>query len=189
MKKLNLLFCALLIVSVTFSCKDQKAENQDEMEQSASDANASTSGQNDMNSEKMDSNSNEKSNNMVMYTTDPAMAVLGKKQEAEIKVIDLKLIKLTDPDGADKGSELTYKVEVTNKEQIGGDRLYIETQDFRLELDNGKKIAPKSRGLSIEPEETATSDEDTFEIPQGAKPVAMHLFFNDTRAIVKLMNK
>lgn len=119
----------------------------------------------------------------------PDSVSLGKNKEAFIKIKDLKAIELSNPEGQATGIELTYKIELTNKNAIGGDAVGIATSDFRLELDNGNKIAPSSVYVNAKPDATNLSDDDKFTIPAGAKPTALNLFYNQTRASIKLQIK
>ena len=119
-------------------------------------------------------------------TAMPDSVSLGKNKEALVKLKDLKAIELSNPDGQVTGMELTYKIELTNKSAIGGNSVGIATTDFRLELDNGTKIAPSSIYVSAAPEATKLSEDDKFAIPAGAKPTALDLFYDQTRASIKL---
>ncbi|MFT3904192.1 MAG: hypothetical protein QM727_13535 [Niabella sp.] len=116
----------------------------------------------------------------------PDTVLLGKNNEAFIRIKDIKAVGLSDPDGKFEGMELVYKIELTNKKAIGdGSNIGINTGNFRLELDNGQKIAPASIYVSAQPEETKTSEQDKFTIPAGAKPVGLSLFMDGTRATIK----
>lgn len=124
-----------------------------------------------------------------VVTASPDSALLGKNKEALIKIKDLKAIELSNPDGTSAGVELTYKIELTNKNAIGGSEIGLPTTDFRLELDNGNKIAPNSIFVSAAAEATKLSDDDKFIIPAGAKPTALSLFYDQTKASIKLEMK
>lgn len=119
-------------------------------------------------------------------TATPDSVSLGKNKEALIKIKDLKAVDLSDPEGHSTGIELTYKIELTNKNAIGGNSVGVATTDFRLELDNGNKIAPSSVYVNAEADATKLSDNDKFTIPAGAKPTAISLFYDQTRASIKL---
>lgn len=82
--------------------------------------------------------------------------------------------------------ELTYKIELTNKNQIGGTSVGLPTTDFRLQLDNGNKISPSSIFVDADLEATKLSTDDKFTIPAGAKPTRLNLFYDQTRASIKL---
>ena len=71
----------------------------------------------------------------------PETILLGKNKEASLKILDLKAIDLSDPDGKSLGVQLSYQLELTNKNTIGGSSIQIDPAQFRLELDNGTKIS------------------------------------------------
>lgn len=121
----------------------------------------------------------------------PDTALLGKAKEALVKLIPVSATDLTDPDGKSLGIELVFKLSLTNKEKIGGDEISVNTADFRLVLDNNTSISQKYGGnFSCEPESTKESDSDiTYRLPAGAKPKALNLFFDETRASVQLSLK
>lgn len=183
MKKLSL---AIAIVAFTMqvSCKKEnttEAATSTEAN-SSTESNSSTSLQNT--SEKMNDPNTPKT---YTITASPEVSLLGKKSEAQIKVVNIKALELSDPDGKITGTELTYQIDVTNKNAIQGGSVFMNPGDFRLELDNGNKISHDDYdAFSIAEEETKTSETQTFKIPAGTKPVALHLFFKETRAVVKL---
>lgn len=173
MTKSILVFSLLSVLTLSYSCKSSKKQD---------DTKAQTSSQAD------DSNTAVAATGTKTYTVTatPDSAFLGKKKEALIRLKDMKAIDLSDPDGKITGMELTYKIEVTNKNAIGGNNIGISTNNFRLVLDNGNKIAPSSVFVAADADETKLSDEDKFEIPAGAKPVSLNLFYDQTNAAVKL---
>lgn len=120
-------------------------------------------------------------------TITPDSAILGKQKEALVKVTGATAIALTDPDGKDNGIELTFKLTVTNKTQIGNGRsVSIAYSDSRLQLDNGTNITHDSGTdfLRAQPEATSGVESWTFKVPAGAKPSALNLFYDDTRVSV-----
>ncbi len=122
-----------------------------------------------------------------VVTALPDSVLLGKNKEAVIKIKNLKATELSNPNGQVTGIELTYDIEVTNKNSIGGSSTYINPSDFRLELDNGTKLTHDFYNtVSVEPEATASSTGNKFIIPPGAKPTALNLFYSETRSTVKL---
>jgi len=187
MKKNLLILGLTAILATTYSCKDNN-KDKDMMEEDQTEQNHSDTDVDNDSQESADSDFSNASK-IYNYTTNPESVLLGKDQMAMVKLKDLNAIVLSDPDGKNKGMEFTYKVELTNKREIGGSRINVATKDFRLELDNGNKIASDSKYFSADAEETKTSDEVTFEVPAGAKPVAIHLFLDETRATVKLEEK
>jgi len=161
-------------IMASYSCKENKKDQ----------ANQTTTSQPSTETSSGSGSSNEPKTYVV--TALPDTVLLGKNKEAFIKIKDLKAIELSNPDGTSAGIEFSYKIELTNKNPIGGNSVGLPTTDFRLELDNGNKIAPKSTFVSAEPEATKLSDDDKFTIPAGAKPTALHLFFDQTRVSIKL---
>lgn len=119
-------------------------------------------------------------------TATPDSVSLGKNKEALIKIKDLKAVELSNSNGQVTGIELTYKIELTNRNAIGGDAVGVATSDFRLELNNGNKIAPGSVYVNAQADATKLSDEDKFTLPAGSKPTALNLFYDQTRASIKL---
>ncbi|POY35444.1 hypothetical protein C3K47_15400 [Solitalea longa] len=175
MKKTVIAIALIAGLVTTYSCKEnKKQEEQTEQGSNSEPAAESTTSAEPKSYE---------------VTTSPDSVFLGKDKEAFIRIKDLKAIELSNPDGQNTGIELTYKVELTNKNAIGGNQIGIATTDFRLELDNGSKIAPSSVYVSAAPEATTLSGEDKFVIPAGAKPVALNLFYDQTRTSVKLQLK
>ena len=171
MKKNVIAILVLSVIITTYSCKKEKEEQ------------TPTSEATEKNTESGTSASEPKT---YVVTATPESVLLGKNKEASVKIKDLTAIELSDPDGNSTGIELTYKIELTNKSAIGGNSIGLGTADFRLELDNGNKIAPTSAYVSAAPEETKLSDVDKFIIPAGAKPTGLVLFYDQTRAAVKL---
>lgn len=175
MTKSILVFSLLSVITLSYSCKSSKKQD-DKKAQASSQADSAQS------------NTAVAATGTKTYavTATPDSAFLGKKKEALIRLKDMKAIDLSDPDGKITGMELTYKIELTNKNAIGGNNIGISTNNFRLVLDNGNKIAPSSVFVAADANETKLSDEDKFEIPAGAKPVSLNLFYDQTNAAVKL---
>lgn len=120
----------------------------------------------------------------------PETILLGKNKEASLKLLNLKAIDLSDPDGKSLGIEFSYDIEVTNKKPIGESAIYIDPTTFRLELDNGTKITyDKYNTVDVSPESTKISTPNTYKLPAGTKPAALNLFFDETRVSVKLEMK
>jgi hypothetical protein len=117
----------------------------------------------------------------------PETILLGKNNEASIKILNLKAIDLSDPEGKSLGIQLSYDMEVTNKNVIGGSSVYLDPTKFRLELDNGTKITyDQYNTVDVTAESTKTSSGNTYKLPPGTKPVALNLFLDETRVSVKL---
>ena len=121
----------------------------------------------------------------------PETILLGKNKEASLKILNLKAIDLSDPDGKSLGIQLSYQLELTNKNPIGGSYVQIDPSKFRLELDNGTKISHDDySSVLADAESTKTTTEDCiFKLPAGTKPVALNLFYDETRVSVKLEMK
>ena len=174
MKKNVIAIVMLTGIMTIYSCKDNKKEQEDQTttSQPATDENSGSA------------TSSEPKTYTVTATPDAAL--LGKNKEASIKIKDLTALELSNPDGTSAGIELSYKIELTNKNAIGGNSVGISTADFRLTLDNGNKIPPNSTYVNAEPEATKLSDADKFIIPAGAKPTSLDLFYDQTRVSIKL---
>ena len=120
----------------------------------------------------------------------PDTILLGKEKEASLKLINMKAIDLSDPDGKSLGIQFSYDIELTNKRAIGGSKVYIDPSTFRLELDNGTKISHDDyTSFNAEAESTVTRSGLIFKLPAGTKPVALNLFLDETRVSVKLEMK
>ena len=117
----------------------------------------------------------------------PDSAVLGKQKEAAIKLIGVGATDLSDPDGKSQGIELTFKINLTNKNKIGGAEISVSPSDFRLVLDNNTSISQTSGNyVSSEPESSKESDVVTYRLPAGSKPKTLNLFYDETRSSVGL---
>lgn len=178
MKKIYLAI-AILALTLQTSCKKEGTteENTPSTETTATSENETKSEDNTaMNTPKTYS-----------ITATPEFSMLGKNNEVQVKLINLKALELSDPDGKITGIELTYQLEVTNKNTINKGSIFVNPRDFRLELENGNKIShDQYTAFPVEEEETKTSEKQIFKIPAGTKPVNLHLFFDETRAVVKL---
>ena len=163
-----------------YSCKGKK-EQTEQTEQT----NQTTPSQSESETKPSSGSSSEPKTYQV--TALPDSVVLGKNKEAFIKIKNLKAIELSNPDGQTTGIELTYDIDVTNKNSIGGSSVSINPNDFRLELDNGTKLIHDNyNSVSAQPEATASSSDNRFKLPANVKPTALNLFYNETRATVKL---
>ena len=177
MKKIYLAITFVALTLQTSCKKEEKKEESTPSTETTTDSNETSS------EEKVAMNTPK----TFTLTATPEVSLLGKKNEASIKVVNLKGIELSDPDGKITGIELSYQIEVTNKNAISGGSIGIDPSNFRLELDNGNKISHDTyRYLSVKEEETQTSEVQTFRLPTGTKPVNLHLFYDETRAVVKL---
>ncbi len=124
--------------------------------------------------------------NMTITAT-PDTATLGKNSELVITVKNFKALQLSDPDGKVTGTELTYDIQATNKGAMGSGNITINPDNYRLELDNGTKISHESyNSFNVDAEATASSTGNKFKLDPGVKPVALDLFYDETRAVIKL---
>lgn len=123
-------------------------------------------------------------------TATPDSVSLGKNKEVLMKVKNLKAVELSTPDGKTTGIELSYDLEATNRQKLGASSIGIYPNDFRLELDNGTKISPElANSFNVNAESTASSTGNTFKLPAGTKATALNLFYDETRASLKLEMK
>lgn len=118
----------------------------------------------------------------------PDMVLLGKDKEASVKLTNLKAVELSDPDGKITGIEMSYDIELTNKNSIAkGGYIQLDLSKFRLVLDNGSKISHDNyNSVSASADETKSTEGNTFKIPAGTKPVSLNLFYDETIVNVKL---
>lgn len=120
-------------------------------------------------------------------TATPEIATLGKDKQLTLKIINLKAIELSNAEGAVTGIELSYDYQATNNGKIGSSGIVVDPNDFRLELDNGTKISHSDYDSgSVDAEASKTVSGNKFTIPGGSKPVSLNLFYNETRAVVKI---
>ncbi|WPV64347.1 hypothetical protein [Chitinophaga sp. LS1] len=118
-------------------------------------------------------------------TFSPDTAFLGKKKEAFIRLKNGKAVELYDNEGKVTGTELTYEIELTNKNKVGESSVFINPNDFRLTLDNGTNITHDNyHSVSADAESTKSSEENKFRLPAGTKPKTLNLFLDETRVSV-----
>lgn len=118
-------------------------------------------------------------------TFSPDTAFLGKKKEAFIRLKNGKAVELQDNEGKITGTELTYEIELTNKNKVGESSVFINPNDFRLTLDNGTNITHDNyNSVAADAESTKSSDENKFRLPAGTKPKTLNLFLDETRVSV-----
>jgi len=165
---------AVLVLS---ACKGGKKEETGE--------NAATTTQSAASNEATKPAANQPKEYNVAFTPDSAL--LGKKKEAFIKLTGATAVAMTDPDGKDNGIELVIKIQGTNKQTIkDGGNFSVSYADSRLTLDNGTNVVCKTGTdyVRAQPEATGKEESWTYEIPAGAKPTALNLFYDDTRVTV-----
>ncbi|RAU82292.1 hypothetical protein [Pontibacter arcticus] len=179
MKK-NLYLCATVAAMFLFSC-DSKTQD----ETTDTSTTTTETGNSEQASETTAAVANEPKTYAVTFT--PETAVLGKKKEASIKILPGTATELTDPDGTVQGTELTFKISLTNNNKIGENTIGVSPSDFRLVLEDNTSISQHSGSyLSSEPESTTQSSEITYRLPAGAKPKTLNLFYDETRASVSV---
>ena len=174
MKRLVIPILTIATFTVMYSCK---GKNKD----AASDTTTTQE------PAKKDEASSTPANEPKTYTVtfSPDTILLGKDKEAAVKVKNTKAVALSNPDGKDEGIELTFDLDVTNKNKIGGHNIFFRTDNFRLTLDNGQNITQADGAAEgIDPESTKELKGIKYKIPAGAKPKTLNLFHDETRASV-----
>lgn len=121
-------------------------------------------------------------------TATPDSAVLGKKNEALVKITGGNAVALQDADGKATGMEVTLKLSVTNKSKVGNAIYFsVNYTDARLQLDNNNSVAPSNGSGKTSPEPEATTEAEwTFTLPANTKPKKLSLFLDGTRVAVDL---
>lgn len=176
--KRTILTAAVLISIVFVACKGKKGtENADQAntEQASENSTPGTPA------------STQPTNEPKSYavTFSPDTAYLGKNKEAFIRLLNGKAVELVDADGKATGTELSYEIEVTNKQKMGESSVYINPSQFRLQLDNGNNITHDNYNtISAEAESTKSSVDNKFRLPAGTKPKTLNLFYDETRVSI-----
>jgi hypothetical protein len=167
-------FALTVLVSVV-ACKGKKENGSDASDKSATEQTTPSSGDSKP--------TNEPKSYSVTFS--PDTAYLGKKKEAFVRLKNGKAVELSDADGKVTGIELSYEIEVTNKQALGSNSVFVNPSDFRMQLDNGTNITHDYyNSVSVQPESTGSSADNKFRIPVGAKPKALNLFLDETRVTV-----
>ena len=157
----------------------------------------SCKGKNNANTENADKSNSEQAENKDAATTptnepksyavtfSPDTAYLGKNKEAFIRLKNGKAVELSDADGKITGTELTYEIELTNKQKMGASNVFLNPSQFRLQLDNGNNITHDNyNSVAADAESTASSVDNKFRLPAGTKPKTLNLFYDETRVSV-----
>jgi len=167
---------AAVFISIAFvACKGKKGAENTDQSNSAQPENSSTPASN--------TPTNEPKSYVVTFS--PDTAYLGKNKEVFIRLKNAKAVELMDADGKSTGTELSYEIELTNKRKMGGDPLFLNPSEFRLQLDNGNNITHDTyNSLSADAESTKSSVDNKFRLPAGTKPKTLNLFFDETRVAV-----
>ena len=121
-------------------------------------------------------------------TATPDSAILGKENEALVKINDINVVELVDAEGKSTGSELSMKLTLTNKSTLEKKKFFtVQYSEARLELDNKSLIpAETNTGASNPDPESSTQDEWKFKLPANTKPVKLNFFLEGTRVSVNL---
>jgi len=165
---------AIAAFSMMYSCKGKNKE-------AASDTGATQE------PAKKEAASTTPANEPKTYTVtfSPDTVLLGKDKEAAVKIKNAKAVALQNPDGKDEGIEMSFDLDVTNKNKIGGHNFFFRTDNFRMVLDNGQNITQADgTAEGVDPESTKELKGIKYKIPPGAKPKTLNLFHDETRASV-----
>jgi len=183
MKRKLIPIVLLASLTIMYSCKGKKATTDESTQTTTVDSQSKTATTEQPKPEAA------KTNETKTYTiaATPDSVVLGKNKEAVLKIKNLKAIQLNNPNGENTGIELSYDLEVTNNNKIGGSNIFINPQQFRLVLDNGTKLTHDNyNSVGADAESTKTATDNKFKLPPGTKPKALNLFFDETSASIKL---
>jgi hypothetical protein len=162
---------------VLFSCKGK------EKEANAEGTTASTEQNTPSNESQPAAATNEPKTFKVTFS--PDTVYLGKSKELSVKIKNAKAVELQNPDGKSEGIELSFDMDATNKNKVGGNGIFFASSNFRLQLDNGNNITQDNgNSASIEAESTKELTGITYKIPAGTKPKSLSLFFEETRVSV-----
>jgi len=125
------------------------------------------------------------------YMVSPDSAILGKSKEALVKVTDASAVALQDAEGKSTGSELTIKLQITNKSTLDAKKYFsISASDSRLELDNGTSVPGHKESGSAEPDAEASTEAIwKFQLPAATLPKKLNFFLDGTRVSVGLSKK
>jgi hypothetical protein len=177
MKKL-VLGISVISALVLYACKGKEKE-------AKPDSTASTEQSSASNENQPAAATNEPRTYKVSFS--PDTLYLGKNKEVFVKIKNAKAVGLQNPDGKSEGAELSFDLEVTNKNAVGGNSIYFRTDNFRMQLDNGNNIT-QDNGTSngVDAESTKDLTGIIYKIPANAKPKALNLFHDNTRVTVGL---
>jgi len=175
MKRPFIPIVAIATLSLMYSCKSKNKE-------AASDTTAAQE------PAKKEAATTTPANEPKTYTVtfSPDTVLLGKDKEAAVKIKNAKAVALQDPDGKDQGIELTFDLDVTNKNKLGGSHnIFFRTDNFRLTLDNGQNITQDDGAAEgVDPESTKELKGIKYKIAPGSRPKTLNLFHDQTRASV-----
>lgn len=176
MKK-TLLTIATVSTLALFACKDKAKEGEADT--------TSTTSEPAKSSEETKSATNEPKTYKVSFS--PDTLYLGKNKELFVRIKNANAVALQDPDGKSEGMEFTYDLELTNKNQVGGNSIFFAPNESRLTLDNGNNITQYTgSGEGVDAESTKEIKGVTYKVPAGSKPKGLNLFFEGTRVTVAI---
>lgn len=117
----------------------------------------------------------------------PDSVAFGKNREVILSIKNLKAVDVKNLPENDTSIEITYNLEVTNKSSINNESVFVDPRQFRLVLNNQKKITHAFyNALGADPQSTTISTGNIFNLPAGTKPVALDLFFADSIARITI---
>lgn len=175
MKRRLIPIAVLASITFIYSCKSKPKETATETTSTTATTPAATPS----------STSNEPKTYAVTFSPDTVL--LGKNKEAFVKIKNAKAIALANPDGKDEGIELTFDLDVTNRNKVGssGSNIFFRTDNFRLTLDNNNNITQDNGAAEgIDAESTKELKGIVYKIPAGAKPKMLNLFHEQTRVSI-----
>lgn len=120
----------------------------------------------------------------------PDSAIFGANRQVVLSIKNIKAQDVWNQPENDTSIEITYDLEVTNNDTINGKYVYVDPRNFRLVLDNHRKITHAFyNALGADPQSTTTSTGNIFNLPAKTKPVVLDLFFADSIASMKILIK
>jgi len=183
MKRITLTFLGLCVIAQTLSSCSSKEKTNGQSDTAAVSTEAATT-------ESTAPVTVAPANAPASYkvTAMPDSAILGKENEALVKVTDMNVVDLFNAEGKSTGAELTVKLTITNKSTLDHKKFFtVEASNARLELDNKISIPSSNSDGNSSPEPESTSETTwTFTLPPNTKPAKLNLFLNGTRVSVGL---
>lgn len=120
----------------------------------------------------------------------PDSVVFGSNPNVILSIKNLQASDVWNQPENDTSIEITYNLEVSNNDTINGKHVYVDPKNFRLVLDNHRKLTHAFyNALGADPQSTTISVGNIFNLPAKTKPVALDLFFADSVARMKILLK
>lgn len=120
----------------------------------------------------------------------PESVVVGKNHEVVLTIKNLQAADVWNKPENDTSIEITYNLEVTNKNPMNGKQVFVDPSNFRLVLNNSRKITHAFyNSLGADPQSTTVSNGNIFNLPAKTKPATLDLFFADSVARMKIILK